>query len=164
VPKRTYRVTYDGAEYKRVTDRPCTHVVLVRRVYEDELDRVIKKARDDAKTNHYYAYKHITEYQPPQPWFSAEELAARRAESKRIATMPMEDYEAECVEKARADVDARRAKGEFILRPWKWCGRPDLAVKEETLVRRMGYWAEIVVVPVPQPLPRQSQRLVRGAA
>jgi hypothetical protein len=163
VPKRTYRVTYHGVEYKRVTDRPCTHVVLVRRAYEDELERAMKNAREEAKSAHYHAPRTLADLSR-QPWLGAEEQAASRTELNRMLAMSGEEYAAECAEKARADVDARRDKGEFTLRPWKWCGRPDLAVKEETLVRRMGYWAEIVVVPVPQPLPRQSQRLVRGAA
>jgi hypothetical protein len=148
MPKKTYRVVYNGVEYTRQTERIYTHIVLVRRDYETELAQSIKTARERARASHGYAVEHANQPITAKSWATADELA----ESARVAGMTPEQYEAECVEKARAYVEKRRAAGVFDNPgPLTWCGRPDLAAKEEARARSSGYWAEVVTVPVPQP-------------
>jgi hypothetical protein len=146
--KKTYRVVHNGVEYTRKTERTYTHLVLVRRDYQTELDTRIKEARERARHNHKYATERANQPIDGHSWMKAEDLA----EDARIAAMTVEQYEAEKGEQARAYVEARRAKGVFdTLGVLTWCGRPDLAAKEEASARKSGYWAEVVVVPVPQP-------------
>ena len=145
---RTYRVVHNGVEYTRRTDRTYTHVVLVRRDYQTELDTRTEEARERARHNHGYAVEQANQPITPESWMTAEILA----EYARVAALTPEQYEAGLVEKARAEVDGRRARGAFdTLGVLSWCGRPDLAAKEEAKARSSGYWAEVVVVPVPQP-------------
>ena len=145
---KTYRVVHDGIEYTRKTDRTYTHVVLVRRDYKTELDTRTEEARERARHNHGYAVERANQPITPESWMTADILA----EYARVAALPIEQYEADLVEKARTEVDGRRDKGIFDrLGTLTWCGRPDLAAKEEAQARKSGYWAEVVVVPVPQP-------------
>lgn len=148
MPKRTYRVVYNGVEYTRQTERIYTHIVLVRRDYETELADTIKRARQRVKADHDYAVDLANRPINPYSWITAEQLA----EHARIAALTPEQYEQERVEHARAYVEKRRAAGVFDNPgPLTWCGRPDLAAKEEARARSSGYWAEVVTVPVPQP-------------
>ena len=145
---RTYRVVHNGVEYTRKTNRTYTHVVLVRRDYQTELDHRIKEARERARYNHKYATERANQPIDGRSWMKAEDLA----KEARIAAMTVGQYEDEQAEEARAYVEEHRAKGKFdTLGVLSWCGRPDLAAKEEASARKSGYWAEVVVVPVPQP-------------
>jgi hypothetical protein len=148
MPKKTYRVVHNGVEHTRKTDRTYTHVVLVRRDYQTELADTVKEARERARREHGYAVERANQPLTGRSWMTAEDLA----EDARIAGLPLEQYEAEVIEKACAYVETRRAKGVFDQPgPLTWCGRPDLAAKEEANARKSGYWAEVVVVEVPQP-------------
>lgn len=145
--KRVYRVTHQGIEHKRTTDRIYTHVVLVRRDYQTALDEAVDTTRERARSRHAF---YAREGNPATRQYS--HPAEHLAEYERIATLTCEQYEAEQVEKARATIEKQRQNGVFdTLGPLTWCGRPDLAAKEEAKARKTGYWAEIVVLPVPQP-------------
>lgn len=148
MPKRTYRVEHQGKTHTRKTDRTYTHVVLVRRDYETELANQIRIAREFSVSTHAYAVEKANQPIDRRSWMTADELA----EQARVAALTLEQYQAECVERVSARVKERRAKGEFdTLGPLTWCGRPDLAANEERKARANGYWAEVVVLPVPQP-------------
>lgn len=148
MPKRKYSVEYQGKTHTRATERTYTHVVLVRRDYETVLQEAIKNTRQRAADAHRWAVERANQPITGRSWMTADDLAKQA----RIAGLTLEQYEAECIAESTAMVEKRRAKGEFdSLGALTWCGRPDLAANEERKARASGYWAEVVVLPVPQP-------------
>jgi hypothetical protein len=148
MPMKTYRVVHNGVEYTRRTERIYTHLVLVRRDYEAELKSQILMARERAWDDHPFFVREAN----PQTRVYKDITPETLALYEHAASLTREQFADEQGEQARARVEERRAKGVFdTLGALTWCGRPDLAMKEEAKARATGYWAEVVVLPVPQP-------------
>lgn len=148
MPKRTYRVTHDGREFQRATERVYTHVVLVRRDYLTELTRSTEHAAFRAREDHPHYVQEANPATRKYTFHSPDSLA----EYAHVAALTVDEHVAEQVEKVRASIEKRRAAGAFDhCAPLTWCGRPELAQRAANKARSSGYWAEVVIVPLDQP-------------
>lgn len=147
MPKKTYRVPYEGHTFTRKTERTYTHVVIVCRSYAVEHALAGQRAREQVQYNRAY---HLQEADPATRQHTHSDEALARF--TRYAAMTQEQQEAEYVAEAEADIERQRAKGAYDgYGPLTWCGRGDLAEKEAQRARGKGYYADVKVLPVPQP-------------
>lgn len=143
--KKIYTVKHAGQEFPRVTTRSYSHVVLVKPCRESDLRNMLNEA--GWRVNAGWKYYEREGGDSPQFAHSEQQMV----EIKRIAALGKDGWLKEKMDWAHGVVAKRAAEGRYDrFFDYGWCGRDDLAAKQAQKAINSGFYAEVLIVEVPQ--------------